>query len=135
MVRVAARYTNSKTLLYDARMPPQRAPRSPLLIRRARKWFALALALSIIGLQVVLWSDRAAVDSARAWLAVTIVALLFAAWLAATAAKWLARRRAAAAGWLVCPECTYPLDRKEGTCPECGREYRKRDLRDEWLAG
>lgn len=116
-------------------MPPRRAPRSPLLIRRARRWFAVALALSFIGLQIALWSDRAAVDSARVWLAVSIVALLFAAWAVASVAKRLARRRAAAAGWLICPECTYPLDRNEGNCPECGREYRKRDLRDEWLAG
>ncbi|MFI4882423.1 MAG: hypothetical protein ACIAQU_07550, partial [Phycisphaerales bacterium JB064] len=45
-----------------------------------------------------------------------------------------ALRRAPAADYLLCPDCTYDLRTLDdaGTCPECGRAYEHDTVRAQW---
>jgi predicted RNA-binding Zn-ribbon protein involved in translation (DUF1610 family) len=95
--------------------------------RGERTTLLLALCLPWVG---GAWS---AVSGAATGVLIGIVAAILA--MLTHHAAWR-RARADLRGhrWLRCPSCRQPLDRRQsaGVCPECGRPWRRAEVRRTW---
>lgn len=116
---------------------PRSGPKPGRAIHRVRRWYALPL-LIVTLLTLQIWARGVLPEWAHPkntpWLPPMVICSAYGTGSLVRRTERRLRKKAEVAGWLLCPNWVYPLAGEAGKCPECGRAFTRRDLRDEWLA-